>query len=500
MALNAPVPAAVLESREVPPLGTGSRIAERRISRVLALILLFALAIRVSVGLFLPNMSYPDEVFQTLEPAHSLAYHHGIVTWEYRMGYRSWVLPGLLAGIMRLTDWIKPGSEGYLIGVVSLLCLLSLTAVLFAFWWSYRAAGVAAGIVAAVACGFWFELVFYAPKAFTEVIAAHIFLPAVYLAAYGRRWAARSRLFVAGLLCGCVLGLRVQFALAVAILVFYTCGRQWKGKWLPMLAGIALTFSIFGLVDGLTWAYPFQSTILYLSANLLGKHHGPHFSISPWYFYLIMLAKYLGPMLVLAILGARKSPLLAWLVVAVVLPHCLIGHKEYRFIYPALPLLITLAAIGLVGLLTSMAERFPMPKRFPAVAAIGTGFCLLTSAAYATHTHRWTGYSGNLKAFQTLSRESGVCGVGLYGIPWENSGGYAYLHQPVSLYPIASDAEFDSLAPGFNYLVANASSPTLHDVYQLQRCWSATCLYKRPGTCANLPGRDLNAVLQSKGE
>ena len=47
-------------------------------------------------------MHHPDEVLQYLEPAYRLLTGDGIVTWEYRYGMRSWLLPWLLAGGMAL--------------------------------------------------------------------------------------------------------------------------------------------------------------------------------------------------------------------------------------------------------------------------------------------------------------------------------------------------------------------------------------------------------------
>lgn len=81
---------------------------------LLSITILLALLLRVSVAFAFPNIFWPDEIFQTLEPAHRLSYGNGIVSWEFRIGTRSWVFPGVLAGVMRLTDWMGDGSSGYL--------------------------------------------------------------------------------------------------------------------------------------------------------------------------------------------------------------------------------------------------------------------------------------------------------------------------------------------------------------------------------------------------
>ena len=100
----------------------------------LIIILLLALFLRLYTAFAFPNIHWPDEIFQTLEPAHRLAYGNGIITWEWRDGVRSWVLPGIISGVMRLTGWMGEGSSGYIAGVTLFFCLLSLSPVLVGFF------------------------------------------------------------------------------------------------------------------------------------------------------------------------------------------------------------------------------------------------------------------------------------------------------------------------------------------------------------------------------
>ena len=65
-------------------------------------------------ALAFPNVVWPDEIFQTLEQAHRLAFGYGIVPWEFRAGARSWLLPGLLAGAMEAgIHHFKLWTEGF---------------------------------------------------------------------------------------------------------------------------------------------------------------------------------------------------------------------------------------------------------------------------------------------------------------------------------------------------------------------------------------------------
>ena len=43
-----------------------------------------ALALRIGLAVGSPNIFFPDEIFQTLEPAHRLVYGYGVISWEWR--------------------------------------------------------------------------------------------------------------------------------------------------------------------------------------------------------------------------------------------------------------------------------------------------------------------------------------------------------------------------------------------------------------------------------
>ena len=248
----------------VEPLGAG---ASRRVRWWLAAILLAAFALRVGIGLALPTSDYPDEIFQTREPAHRLAYGYGVITLEFRDGIRNWVFPAFLAGVMRATDWMGPGSLGYSLGILLTLSAISLGVVASGFWWGYRSGGLAAAIITGATCALWYELIYYAPQALSEVLAAHLLAPGLYLACFagepgapggesGEKW--RVRLFFAGILFGTSLALRIHLLPAIALALLLTCRISGR-KWATMLTGLALPLLLFGMVDWLTWGAPFAS-------------------------------------------------------------------------------------------------------------------------------------------------------------------------------------------------------------------------------------------------
>jgi GPI mannosyltransferase 3 len=468
----------------------------------------FALTLRIGLAVASPNIFFPDEIFQTLEPAHRLVYGYGVISWEWRMGIRSWVFPAFLAGVMRATAWLsawfspamRSGSAGYLLGTVIVLSLISLTAVWFGYAWAKRASGTPAAIIAAVACSFYFGLVYFAPKALTEVVAAHVMLPGLYLGVYGQKLGERKRLFLAGLFCGLAACLRIQLLPALIFAMACFCYPEWRKRTPLVAAGASAPVLLFGAVDWITWSYPWQSFIGNYAANVVqgpGKEFSP---AQPWYWYLLVLLVLIGPAVLLLFHGARRSPFLAIFCAIVVVSHSAISHKETRYIYPILAPAITLAAMGIVDLLDEIARGTKFLHHPKWVGAIGVTFFLLSSALLTAKCADWYKTRWGVGAFDRLSREASLCGVGIYDRMWWESGGYTHLHRDVPIVPVESSAQLAEDAPVFNALIAPRNSPGIPAAFTPSKCWSGVCLLQRAGTCAApAAGEELNAYLRRIG-
>ncbi|MDJ0674722.1 MAG: mannosyltransferase [Calothrix sp. MO_167.B42] len=477
-------------------------------SLLLAVFIFLALFLRIICAFLFPNVLWPDEIFQTLEPAHRLSFGHGIISWEFRDGIRSWVFPAVLAKVMSITKWLGDGSSGYLAGVKIFLCLISLIPVLVAFFWGQRLDGLVGGAIAAGVCCIWFELIYFAPKAFNEVLAAHLLLPGVYLGTcHQYSLSQRRRLFFAGCLCGLALCLRIHLLPAIAFFVAYICRRNWQKKWLPMVAGIIAPVLLFGTVDAFTWSYPFQSFWLNIWVNAIeGKSSS--YGVSPWYEYLWELIKSwivaIIPITFLVIRGVRRSPILGWLVVIIILSHSAIAHKEYRFIYPAVLMIIFLAGLGTADVVLHLRPQWLVSKGTKRAVLICMLIWCFFSAVLplASSTTHWRRYAGNLRAFQMLSIEKNLCGVGIWGMHWSQTGGYAYLHQNVPLFMLENQQDFDKYKPNFNYVVGKKklALPPQHQDYTVEKCWKRTCLYKSQTSCQVRDGYDFNQVMKQRGE
>ena len=463
-------------------------------------LLTFALALRIGLTVASPNIFFPDEIFQTLEPAHRLVYGFGVIPWEWRLGIRSWVFPAFLAGIIRATAWMGAGSTGYLFGTDLVLSLLSLVTIWFGYAWAKRSSGTPAAIIAALACSFYFALVYFAPKTLTEVVAGHVMLPGLYLGVYGQRIGERKRFFLAGLLLGLAACLRMQLLPAMLFAAIYFCYRRWRERIPAVAAGFATPVLFFGVVDWMTWSYPWQSFLRSYQTNVvsgIGKEFSFH---EPWYWYLLVILVLLGPAALLLFHGSRRSPFLAILCAIVVVSHSFVPHKEVRYIYPIVTPALTLAAMGLVDLLEELrpGAKFLAKPRW--VLAIGVVFFSVSSALLAVQCANWYRTRWGTGAFDRLSRQADLCGVGLYGVSWTQAGGYVHLHRNVPLMQLPGAAALAGEAPSFNALIAPQNVSGLPFGFRQSQCWQGVCLYERTGGCiAPRADEELNAYLKAIG-
>ncbi len=296
---------------------------------------------------------------------------------------------------MRATDWMGRGSDGYLLGIAIVLSLISLTTVWFGFVWAYRASGINAALVAGLGSVFWYELIYYAPKCFNEVLAGHLLLPGLYLGVYGQQDLSRRkwRLFLAGVFLGLAVALRMQLAPAVLFAAVYFCWKRWKESLLPVAAGGSLSVLFFGLVDALTWSSPFHSYVAMLRFQIAGTNTGGRYNRGIIFGSTCCL--HYGPLILFALIGGRRSPFLGCIVLAIMIPHTFIPHKEWRYIYPAMPLLITLSGIGVTEAVSALNARLKSPRSAWAVWPFGVqDFCwahLRRSRRYFPHGSRMLG-------------------------------------------------------------------------------------------------------------
>jgi hypothetical protein len=110
-----------------------------------------AILLRLRPILVEPSAVWPDEIFQTSEPAHRLVFGSGLVAWEFQLGVRSWLLPGIIAGLMELSRIIGDGPDYYLPVIAVGFAGLAAAPVVCCFLWCRPLFGITGALLAGLA-------------------------------------------------------------------------------------------------------------------------------------------------------------------------------------------------------------------------------------------------------------------------------------------------------------------------------------------------------------
>jgi len=457
-------------------------------------LIVLGVVLRLVPTVFVPSINWGDEIFQTVEPAHRLVFGYGLVAWEFELGMRSWLLPGVLAGLIEIARIIGDGPEYYLSAIAIGLGVLACAPVVCCFLWCRRAFGLGPGFVAAFAVAIAPELVYFGARPLNEVVAAHLLVIAFYLLEPGYRVSSRPRAFIGALLLGVVFLLRIHLAPAVVVVFLWSAWGGWRQR-LPALVGGGLAALAFGAtLDWLTLGYPFASVWRNLLYNI---YYGVSTEISadPNLYYLrgelgVWLAA--APFLLVLIgLGARRIPVLLVTALAVIAVHSGFAHKEYRFIYPAILLFMVLAAVGLAQL-TSWAAQWLHGRGVPRATATGLSMAVLSVYWSFVAFNVWSGETlgplrqrahDELVAMSFVHDMPTLCGVGLSGEEaWVRYGGYTYLHRTVPMYWPKDEAELTASAAAFDTLLYDGMPPPQLGFTPV-RCVGRICIAHRAGSC-----------------
>ena len=474
---------------------------------------------RLYVALHDQGMIWADEIFQTLEQGHRLAFGYGLVPWEFKVGARSWLLPGAIGGVLKVLALAGVSSGA---GLAAGLKLLFAVLAAVTFYPLLRMAEAWGGVIALVLLGaaatFFPGTFIYGSRAMAEVASAPFLAWGLWLlwdwgmgrsgkaAAYsvspvlaGRR-SGVGRLILAGSLFGLATLLRYQSAILLpAILIIVWARRSLRAATL-VAAGLGIVLVLGGLLDWVTWGKPFQSLWVYVRFNLL-EGGANQWGIAKRGFYLRVLLSSSGPAMVLLFFGFVAGLRRTW---PVALPalfflgvHSMIPHKELRFLYPVLPMVLLCAAVGLAAFLAKLP--FPRGQRGAAtglvalalLAGLGWQSARVTFAdigqlmdAYRfggpTSNLVWQAYGERNRLFNQAGAHEDICGLAAPAMNPYWTGGYTYLHRPVPILWNGGRHDFDSA----NYALMGPGQRMMDARFHVLATEGEYILFRREGACA----------------
>ena len=468
-------------------------------------VLALAFVARAAIALSGDFVLHPDEIMQYLEPAHRLVFGNGVTYGEYFYGARSWLVPGLVAGVLKLFDIVGLGQPAWYVGGVKLVfCAISLLIPAGMYFFARWHFGETAARVALLMGSFWYELVGFAHKPMTEFVATALLVSLLALCVRPEPDKRRVVLTVA-VLAVLTAAIRVQYA-PLALLVLGLFFLRTEKKMQLVLAAVAV-FVAVGVFDAITWdGGLFHSYLAYTRLNLSLDDLITSASPAWEYLYWLLIASVgLVSLCVLAALrDFRRYALMLTLIALTLLIHSTQSHKMYRFIFAVIPLWLMISADFVVWFASRASEgrsrmslgptSLVLTVSFSAISLVGILNALPHQArVYQSHTGV-TGVVGFLRnqdpifaAYRYLASAPRVAAVWQVDRPYYNLPGYYYLHREIPLYDantghlIFADPkkiEVEDIAASVSHIVS-ADPATSVPGYSVEKTFSTIRILRR---------------------
>ncbi|WCJ32280.1 GPI mannosyltransferase 3 [Euphorbia peplus] len=314
------------------------------------------LAFRIANSLLIQTYFNPDEHWQSLEVAHRVVFGYGHLTWEWKKGIRSYLHPMVFASLFKFlallgldTPWFMaktPRLLQALFSAVGDLYLYKLSHVLFDY-------SVAKWALFSQLTN-WF-MFFCFNRTLSNSLETVLTVMGLYywpsmrdslgkMPPVSRKWG----LFIAALACA-VRPTSAIIWVYVGILELFLTHDRMKFIFLEVLPIGALVLGLTCLLDYMMYGSWILVPLNFLKFNFLssgGDYYGTH--KWHWYFsqgFTVMLFSFLPFSLAGSIKSKRwkLSGLITWVLVL----YSILGHKEFRFVLPVLPIALMLSGYAL---------------------------------------------------------------------------------------------------------------------------------------------------------
>jgi GPI mannosyltransferase 3 len=431
--------------------------------------LIVGLGCRVYVMLTDDGIYWPDEIHQSLEPAHRLVFGYGLVAWEFAAGARNWAFPGFVAGLMRTSAMLGGDSpQAYLLVIRLVFVVMSLATALGIYrlaraWRASEDAAAAGAATWALAT----PSIYFAHRAMSENAATLAAVWAVvFLLAPG---ASRRSIWWGASLLGLSVLFRIQMGvLVVGVLGVLAARRNWRGL-LESLAVLGVWAVAYGALDALAWSDApgalyggwFHSARLYLQFNLVEGRSAQWGTSPPGYYaeFVFRSMPIVAACLALGlIIGLRYAPALSVLALLFFAAHSAVAHKEFRFILPMLPLAIA-ATVTSVDALPRAARLAGVGLLLAGAVASAVTFRSLTWGDLGGRPDHpdfqmsaWDASGPANRLLLAAHKQRDLCGLRVDVFPAFH-GASTYLHLPVPIY-----YNVDESSGFYNYAIARSGS------------------------------------------
>lgn len=470
----------------------------------IAVIAVVALVLRVQ-AYSVWDQHHADEFFQYLEQANRIVTGYGMVPWESRDYMRNALPPQFLSVPIWIGDLFDPkGMLPIHLARISFagVCLLALVGA----WGLGAAKSRRHALVALLVAAIWYDSVQFSVLLLTESVATAVLALGAALLVNGisQDSAAPKHLRLAGFLL--VLGflLRIQYTPFVAALVVASARLDRKVWWDLFLGGLAAL--AVGVASDLASGHVPLLWIINAFHLTITEGRAAEFGTEGPLFYPRLIGLALGvaaPAIIAAALlaGRRYWPLILAAAVNLAV-HTAIDHKEYRYIWVTVFMILVLAAIGSVNIADWLAAR-RAPGRtagWVSLLVVAAGWVGLSQTVLGDSIDKRLKMMGGAysQAGFAAAAKPATCGIAASEKKSEHLI-KAILRRNVPVYVIPSDMGDgmsslpQEIVDSANVVIADGDLP-FNPEYRTDVCYERggdkACVLIRPGTCNPAAGQD----------
>ncbi|MBS2026996.1 MAG: hypothetical protein JST54_03745 [Deltaproteobacteria bacterium] len=456
-----------------------------------AAILGLAAPIRLWAAVADQGMFWPDEIYQSLEQGHRVAFGYGLIPWEFEQGARSWLFPGLIGLLWKLAAALGVHGALTLIVIAKVaVVIVGLAGIAASMRLAEKLAGTSGALLAGALSASFPAMVVFGARCMTETVSGPLIVgAAVLLLEPGTK---RAR--IAAALAATAVFFRYQNGVVVVGLLALLFAQKRRQDAIQFAIVAAIVGLLGGVLDWVTWGRPFHAFITYVQFNLIeGK--ASKWGTSPFGYYLQTAWTSTGPSALLIPLGLAaiwtRARGYVVVVLAYWLAHSVIPHKEFRFLLPIVPFAMGLAGAGL----GQIYEQLKLP-RWPATLLAAAFFIMgYTASLGATMAELgqdvngpggqrsvWHADEATSRLLLQVGARDDLCGVVVTGQGPAWTGGYTYLHRGVPYFFRMGQMELS----GANYIIA-LDVQRVPDAYVQVGRYERFVLYRRDGGCQPPP-------------
>ncbi len=303
-----------------------------------------------------------DEHFQVLEFCNyklgKAVPNSYSLPWEFYDKIRASLLPDIAYGFAKIMDWCGLYNPFILAFLLRLLTGVSgwfITCRLCLFFLPKLKSPQGKHLFIVMSLFLWF-VPFLAVRYTVENISGIILLYGIYsiLSIDDKTPNVLWRYIIAGLFFGISFFIRVQVTFAIAGFVAWLIViNKMKLKYLFVISlSMVVAIGINVLLDYWFYGEWVFSPLNYYYKNII-EHAASDLNTSPWWFYFSEFSSNVIPplswlLLLMFMVGVYKNlkhPFV-WLILPFLLAHCVIAHKEFRFLFPVTFIFIYIAVLG----------------------------------------------------------------------------------------------------------------------------------------------------------